>query len=104
MHDRGGVAAVLKGSAFGMRRSAIANEASVGTLILDGNKIRFNSPVTGETFDRPVNTIEEVRLNRFGIEGHRAFHIRFNDGENYNFIATGNPDEIVRSIQSALAR
>jgi serine/threonine protein kinase len=105
VHDHGGVAGAIRGiSGLGANRRSVSEVVCVGTLTLQGKYVRFRSRTTGDRFDRPVSSIAEVHVNRLSIEGRHAFHIRFDDGQNYNFIPEANDQEIVDAIQAAMNR
>jgi serine/threonine protein kinase len=103
VHDHAGFKSAIKGIApFGRPRSAPGEPCS-GRLSIAGSHIRFHSATADDSFDVPLNMIQEVRLNRF-TGGRHAFHIRFQSGENYNFIPQSDAGEVVDAILGAKSR
>ena len=56
------------------------------------------SQLPNESFAVPLNTIAEIKSNRVPIRGYRAFHIKLQNGRNYNLVPRINPDMVVTAI------
>ena len=97
-HDHGGAVSRIPG------RRPNAPDFCLGQLSVTGDRIRFQASNQSHSFDLPLRNILEVAVNRLGINGSRAFHIRFQGGDNFNFVPRGDVSQVVRAIEDAQRR
>ncbi len=109
LHDHGGAIGGTAGAIGGVlsrlgRRNTVPgnNESCSGTISIQNSTISFNGNPT-HSFSVPLSSVSEVQTNRIPLQGREAFHIRLNDGENYNFVPQGaNANEAVAQIRKLL--
>jgi hypothetical protein len=100
IHDHEGLAGVASTGLgrIGIRREQRGRDYCEGTLSLHGNRVVFRGT---HSFNQPFSAIAEVRTNRLPIQGKSAFHIKFKNGENYNFGAVSDDaDSIAATLES----
>ena len=98
IHDHEGIAGV---AATGLGKIGIGSDKGdycEGKLILRHDRVVFQGR---PTFNQPLSAIAEVKTNRLSIRGKPGFHIKFKNGDNYNFGAvSGDAAEIVSAIET----
>ena len=84
---------------IGMRQN---NEQCVGTLVLDGTHLRFDSRTSNDGFDTDLSNIDKVEVNRTRIGGHASFQVKIRKGRNFNFVPRQSIDTVVSTIKAAM--
>lgn len=74
-----------------------------GFMTIGDGYIRFRSEDGRDAFDFPLNEVREARRNPIFDSGLKAFHIRLQDGGNYNFAwrrngRWANPEALLQLI------
>jgi serine/threonine protein kinase len=87
-HDHEGLAGLATGGLgkLGVRRDKRSDYCQ-GRLVLRHDRILFQG---NHRFDQPLSAIAEVKTNRLPVQGRPAFHIKFKNGDNYNFGAVSD--------------
>jgi serine/threonine protein kinase len=86
------------------RQPDAGSSGCYGQLSVRGGNISYTSRTSNDGFDVPLAQVEEVKTNRMGIGGHRAFHVRVRGGRNFNFVSQQGVDGVVAAIQQARIR
>jgi serine/threonine protein kinase len=101
IHDHEGIAGVAASGLgkIGIRRHS-KDDFCEGTLLVRRNRVTFQG--SAHHFDEPLTNVVEIRPNRLPVQGRPAFHIKFKNGDNYNFGATSeDAGKIVSILEKA---
>ena len=81
----------------------------MGVLSIQNGRVTFRTTYSTDQrrddFDEPLSAVTEARKNRFDLQGRQAFHIRFQNGENYNFEPrSGSVSQILEALSQKSAQ
>ncbi len=79
-------------------------EVCLGTLSIEGTRLKFDSRTSNDGFDVELQNLDKVEVNRNRIGGNASFQVKVRKGRNYNFVSRQSVDNVVTTIRSAMPR